>query len=122
MATGLKIPVGVNRSGGAAIETDSRAELRKLLVLALSEGGDDNPFQNLGLSPNLVFQIKDAAFRSQAQREIERVIAQFPERVALLPDEGITFEEEVEGEVTVNFKYIDLEFNTVEEFTKTFTR
>ena len=122
MATGLKIPVGVDKSGGAAIETNSQEQLKKLVILALSEGGDDNPFHDLGLAPNLIFQIKDSAFRAQAQREIERVLAQFPERVSMIPNEPITFEEDVEGEVSVNFKYIELEKNTVEEFSTTFTR
>ncbi|MCB0490626.1 MAG: hypothetical protein KDC99_19290 [Cyclobacteriaceae bacterium] len=122
MATGLKIPVRVGKSGGAAIETNSQAQTKKNLILALSEGGDDNPFQRLGLSPTLLFKIKDAAFRAQALREVERKFDEFSETISLLPDEPITFKEDQEGIIELNVKYINLETNTVEEFTKKFSR
>lgn len=120
MATGLKIPVRVDKSGGAAIETDSAAQLKKLLFLALSEGGDDNPFQRVGLGAGLIFRIKDAALRGLAEREVMRVLAQFSDRVELLPDEPITFDETVSGEVRLGFRYVDTAFHRVEEFVAQF--
>jgi hypothetical protein len=122
MASGLKIPVGVDKSGGAAIESSSQRELKKLLFLALSEGGDDNPFQRLGLSSDLIFRVKDASFRSLALREIQRVLAQFSDRVEIFPDEPITFNEDVSGQVECSFKYIDKESHSVQEFSTKFVR
>jgi len=65
MPTGLKIPVRVNKSGGAAIETDEVEQTKKLMFQALSEGGDNNPFQSFGLNGNLVFSIMNPSFRGQ---------------------------------------------------------
>ena len=121
MATGLKIPVGVDKSGGAALETSPSKQNKKILLLALSEGGDNNPFQRLGIG-NLIFKIKDVATRAQVQREIQRVIGQLSDRIVLIPNEPITFREDVEGELEVSIKYIDIETNKVEEFTPKFTR
>lgn len=121
MATGLKIPVGVDKSGGAAVEVSSSKQNKKILLLGLSEGGDNNPFQKLGIG-NLIFKIKDVATRAQVQREIEKVVNQLSDRIVLLPDEPITFNESVEGELEVNIKYIDIETNRIEEFTRKFTR
>lgn len=121
MAKGLKIPVGVDKSGGAAIEGSSSRQNKKILLLGLSEGGDNNPFQKLGIG-NLVFKIKDVATRAQIQREIEKVINQLSDRLVLHPDEPITFNEDVEGELEVNIKFIDIETNKVEEFQQKFTR
>lgn len=121
MATGLKIPVGVDKSGGAAIESSSSKQNKKILLLALSEGGDNNPFQRLGIG-NLIFKIKDVATRAQVQREIEKIIGQLSDRIVLIPNEPITFKEDVEGELEVSIKYIDIETNKVEEFSPRFTR
>lgn len=121
MATGLKIPVGVGKSGGAALETSSSKQNKKILLLALSEGGDNNSFQRLGIG-NLIFKIKDVATRAQVQREIQKVIGQLSDRIALIPNEPITFREDIEGELEVSIKYIDIETNKVEEFTPKFTR
>ena len=121
MATGLKVPVGVSKSGGASLESDSSKQNKKILLLALSEGGDNNPFQKLGIG-NLIFKIKDVATRAQVQREIQKVVNQLSDRIVLLPDEPITFKEDVEGELEVSIKYIDIETNKVEEFTPKFTR
>jgi len=50
--TGLSIPMTVNKGGGAKIE-NSDAQLHKLILQALQEGDDDNPFQDLGIQPKI---------------------------------------------------------------------
>jgi len=122
MATGLKIPVGVNKSGGAAVETDLVKQKRKLLELAFSNGEDDNPFQDLGLDSSLIFAVKDEAFEARAIIEINRILGGFVELIRLAPDVPITFNREVEGETELGFQYVDLEVDRVEEFTKKFTK
>jgi len=122
MATGLKIPVGVNKSGGAAIEKNGAEQKKKLLTLALSEGGDDNAFQNLGLNPNLIFSIKDAAFRGKAKREVQRIFGQFLGLLELAPSTPITFDEDTLGEVALIVSYVDLETNKVETFRRSFAK
>lgn len=123
MATGLKIPVGVGRSGGAAIETDDVKQTKKILELALAEGGDDNAFQELGLDKTLVFSVNNPAFRGRAQRALDIILSKFTDRIRLAPDTPIKFEEgDEEGEVVMSFEYVDITTNKVEEFRKKFIR
>lgn len=122
MPTGLKIPVGVDKSGGAAVETNESAQTKKLLVLALSEGGDENPFQNIGLPADLIFSIKSPALRARSEKMINRILAKFTERVALGPKEPFTFKEDTPGEYELTFQYVDLLTNKVTDFRKGFRR
>ena len=122
MPTGLKVPVGVDKSGGAKIETDIVEQTKKLLVLAFSEGGDDNAFQNLGIGPGLIFSVKNASFRGKAERTVRLVLKKFIDRVALVPGDEITFDDSEEGEVELRFRYVDLQTGTTEEFIKRFVR
>ena len=122
MPTGLRVPVGVNKSGGANIETDETEQTKKMLKLALSEGGDFNPFQDLGLKGDLVFSIRNAAFRGRAQKAIERVLAKFADRMRLAPGTAITFNQDIENEIEMSFEYVDLSTNKVEEFEMKFVR
>ncbi len=121
MPTGLKIPVRVNKSGGASIETNEVKQTKKLLFQALSEGEDNNPFQDLGLKGNIVFSVMNAAFRGRALQAIENILAKFSERIALKPDQPIRFEE-IGAEVEVSFEYLDLLTNKTEEFRRKFAR
>ena len=120
MATGLKLPVGVNKSGGAAIQQNSQAQLLKVFGIALSEGGDQNPFQNLGISSNLVFQIQSRDFNSKAEREIERVLQGFTDRLELAPDEPFVFSQEREGETILTVRLFDIEQNESVDFKQRF--
>jgi len=122
MATGLKIPVGVDKSGGAALERNDALQKKKLLTLAFSEGGDDNPFQSLGLDPGLIFNIKNAQFRGRAKLEVERILADFNGLILLAPNEPIKFNFDNEGEVELSFEYVDLETNQPQDFKKSFSR
>ena len=122
MATGLKIPVGVNKSGGAAVETDVTKHKKKLLQLAFSIGGDKNPFQTLGIDPTLIFSLKDEFFQSRARAEAERIFASFIDLMELIPDDPITFEDITEGEIEMTVKYVDLEVDEIQTFTKKFSK
>ena len=122
MPTGLKVPVTVNRSGGAAIEKDELKNTQKILDLAFSEGDDKNPFQDLGIEDNLIFSIDNPAFRGRVTRAIESILAKFPDAVQLTESEPITFEKVREGELQMSLKYIDLLTGRQETFTKLFTR
>ena len=122
MPTGLRIPVGVNKSGGANIETDEASQNRKLLILALSEGQDNNPFQNLGGFRELIFQIRNAGVRARAESRLRQILAKYSDRIQLSTDLPIEFSTANEAEVELSFSYIDLLTNTIEEFRQTFKR
>lgn len=120
MPTGLRIPVRVNESGGAAIETDEAEQNKKLLFLALQDGNDDNPFQNLGIAKDTLFSVIDGAARGVATRAIRNVMKKFEDRMDFAPDKPIKFNIKGDGEIEVSFEYVDLFTNTVEEFRTTF--
>ena len=115
MPLGLKIPVGVDFRGRAAVETNESKNTAKILSLAFQQGGDNNPFQQLGIDDRLIFGIKSAAFRGRAILAVRRILEKFPELVRV-DDSTISFDDSVEGEFTLSFKYIDLLTNKEEEF------
>lgn len=122
MPTGLRVPVGVNKAGGANIEDDEVEQTKKMLHLALSEGGDDNPFQSLGLKGDLVFSVRNNAFRGKALNFVTRVVSKFADRIALAPGEPITFSQDTENEVEMSLKYVDLSTSKIQDFVKKFAR
>jgi len=123
MTMGLKVPVGVSTSGGAYIEKSDGEQMKKILFLALSQGDDKNPFQNLGREINeLIFRIKKPSTQARAKDILERVLAKFSDRIQLAPDAVITFQDIGEGEWEMSFEYVDLALDKVQEFKKKFTR
>lgn len=125
MARGLQVPLGVSKSGGAKLQ-EERTQLDKLVVLALLEGGDDNPFQDIGLSPSVLYRDNSDSSKFDVQTEIEQKLLSFKNRLKIT-DEGVRIEEipdpEDNNEYTsaVSFEYVNLDTNDVREFASTFT-
>ena len=125
MFKGLSVPVTVNKGGGAK-KQGSDTQLDKLIVLALQEGDDDNPFQDLGLSPNIIYRINDDISKYDVKEEIERVLTSFKGRMKLSA-EGVQINElrntlqTVEGESHVSFEYMNLDTHSPREFQAPFT-
>jgi hypothetical protein len=117
MPKGLKIPVGVDNRGRAAIEKDQSKNTQKILSLAFQEGNDDNAFQLLGIDDSLIFSIKTASFRGKATQAVRRILAKFSELVRM-DETTLSFDESKIGELVISFKYIDLLTNKEEEFTQ----
>ncbi len=116
MYKGLSIPLTVNKGGGAKKEPET-SQLDKLVVLALQEGDDDNPFQDLGLSSSLIYKINDDVSKYEAKVEIERALSRFRGRLKLSND-GVVIDsrESYDGESHVNFEYVNLDTNNLREF------
>jgi len=77
MATkGLRLPVKTAKSGGIDIEKET-SELDKILRLALSEGDDHNPFQDIGIMPRIIYSINDMTTASEARLEVKRILKKF---------------------------------------------
>ena len=124
MPKGLQIPLGVSKSGGAKIEDESR-QLDKLVVLALLEGGDDNPFQNLGLSPSILYRDNSDASKFDAQTEITQKLQGFKDRLKLssagvIIEEVLSPEDANEYTTAVSFEYINLDTDDVRTFSSPF--
>ena len=118
MPTGLRIPVGVDGKGRASVETDQSKNTLKNLKLAFSEGDDDNPFQDLGLKGAIIFSINNPAFRAKALRAIQQILDKYSELVELDESKPITFRQDEENEVIMEFTYIDLLTRETKPFSK----
>jgi len=125
MATGLKVPLVASKSGGAAIQ-DEETQLDKLVVLSLLEGGDDNPFQDIGLSPTVLYRDNSDSAKADMRTEIEQKLKSFRGRLQLT-DEGIVIEEKQNPEAMneyssfVRFDYVNLDVNDAREFASAFS-
>ena len=115
MAIGLKMPVGVTSAGGAAL-LDEPDELRKLVILAISEGEDDNPFQQLGIDMRIIFAQNDPSAVALARSSITAILNKFDERLALDSSVPIQFNIEENGELRVQFRYVNLDSNEPNDF------
>ena len=118
MAKGFALPVGVDKSGGAATVEDT-FDLDKILRLALSPGDDDNPFQQLGLDERIIFNVNDPAARGLARASIEAILRKYADRVEIDPNNPIQFSVVESGRLDVSFKYIDLDTGNVNDFRTT---
>lgn len=124
-AIGLSIPLRVNKGGGAAKETEEN-QLDKLVVSALQEGGDENPFQDLGMKSRIIFRINDDAAKFDVVDDIKRILKAFEGRLELGPD-GIVVTDILnpqteEAESNVHFEYINLDINEAREFAEILTK
>jgi hypothetical protein len=120
MPRGLKLPVGVDGTGGTAM-VDGEEENRKIIWSALSDCDNDNAFQqDLGLGSSMVFGIKDAGVRA---RILDRVTDIFRIFEALqrfrLKRESVAWRK-ADGELILEFKYLDLESDEEQSFSRAF--
>lgn len=115
MPKGLGIPVFPSSSGGARIEADP-VHTKTVLRLALSAEGDQNPFQLLGISEDMIFEINDPTVRGRARRAVENIIRKFNDRIARDTSTPIDFQVTEAGRLSVSFRYIDLTTSSVNDF------
>lgn len=118
MPAGLRVPIGVNKSGGLAfVEHDDQDQ--KVIKLALGSGDSENAFQQgegLALGVDMIFDINDPTNRVRIRRLIVGIFADFEtaNRFKLLPD-SLEFSEEG-AEATLKLKYLNIESDEVNEF------
>jgi len=115
MGVGLKMPVGVTSAGGADL-LDEPHELQKILTLALSEGGDDNPFQQLGLDSRIIFSQNDPSSAAVARSAITSVLNKYDDRLALDTSIPVQLKIEQNGELRAQFRYVNKDTNEVNDF------
>jgi hypothetical protein len=121
MATGIKMPVKASRAGGTEYQRDSKQK-EKVFRLALSVGDDKNPFQDVGLKEDAIYQVEDALAASEIRLEVERILQKFTGSIAIKPGSEITvFRKDDEG-IYVQFEWIDLETNETGEFLQPFRK
>lgn len=109
MASGLDIPVGVDASGRMRIVRGPE-QLRKIILLGLTDGSSANPFHDLGIGQEVVFSNPDKA-RAIATHKIKRFFAQLQaeRRASLKPGYPRFIENPNTGELECLVVYVDLE-------------
>lgn len=111
MPRGLRVPVGISSNGGAATDDGDDNDI-KIIKTALSDGDNDNAFQqDISLGSDLVFDISDPVFRSEIVGRIIRIFNKFKleKRFKLLRSTIRWNDEPEEGDISISFKYLNLE-------------
>ena len=122
MATGLAVPVGVNRRGGIA-KVSGDANNKKLLNLALTDNESANAFQqNIGMNQDIIFGLDTTELRSIVLQRLRTIFAEFEllKRFKLM-EESIEWSSEPDNGIQIlEFKYHDLESDEIQSFKKSF--
>lgn len=122
MATGLAIPVGVNAGGGARL-TSGEENDRKIIMLALGSGWNENAFQqDIALGQDMIFALSDVTIRAKIKRRLVQIFRDFQtqNRYRLLT-ETIKWTEAGDQTLELFFKYANLETDEVKDYTIKFT-
>ena len=122
MPVGLRMPVGVDESGGAAIAQPAE-QSHKILRTALSPCYSWHAFQqDLGLGENEIFDVNSPLIIPRLRRRVKRILNAFraDDRYKLVPG-SLTVAESAEGsgEIAISFRYIDIEADTEQQFVDT---
>jgi hypothetical protein len=124
MPKGLAIPVGVNPSGGARLVEGDDNDV-KIIKLALGSDENENAFQqNIGLGKGMVFEISDETLRARVQRRLVEVFRRFEaQKRYILRTSTIKWEENpATGDLTLSFKFVNLESDDEKDFRQAFNR
>lgn len=114
MPVGMRMPVGVDEQGGAAMSAGSDY-IHQLLITALRDCESRNPFQDLGISERNIFDIDDPVTRGRLMTRVKDVFARFEaQSLARLASGSSAIrwaESEADGEAVLEVQYIDMESN-----------
>ncbi len=122
MSRGLALPVGATNTGSSK-QTEGDEQASKVILLALSDNDNDNAFQqDEGLGAAHVFQLSDAGTRAYVNNRLKEIFAKFARvRLYQLQQSSIKWAKGDEaGDKVLEFKYINLETNEVQEFKKVY--
>jgi hypothetical protein len=122
MATGLKIPIGVNSSGGAELVSGDEND-SKIIKLALSNDDNENAFQqDIGLGEDMVFDLSDPTTKSKIAVRIQRIFSKFQaeKRYKLLRNTIKWTDDSETQETTLEFRYLNMESDEVQEYEQKF--
>jgi hypothetical protein len=110
MATGLQIPLGVNRSGRANLVSDD-SQIIKIIALHMSISDSENPFQDIGLD-GLIYDINDTRLQPVLKHKlVELFVSLKADEIAELDESSIKFIEE-DGELILDFRFYNLSSNS----------
>lgn len=117
MAAGISSPARANGNGGLLIVTKDQ-HIRSLVGVALGEGDSNNPFQDLGLGEEMIFDIADPGSFNAVADKITRIFQGFEEsELAQLQDreDNLSVEELSEGEFNMKVFFVNLQTGQADE-------
>ena len=123
MPSGLRLPIGVNKSGGMAVVNGDSND-QKLIAVALGDDDNENAFQqSIGLGIGMVFDINDPFIRGGITRKLKEIFELFQaqKRFKLLTDTIEWKTDSETQEMILQFRYLNLESDEEGEFTKVFS-
>lgn len=121
MPRGFAMPVRVAPWGGLLLVEGDENDA-KIISLALASDDNENAFQqDIGLGEAMVFDISDAQLRGGIMGRVRSIFRRFEaqKRYRLL-SETLRWTEG-DGELTLTFKYHNLESDEIKDFSKTYT-
>lgn len=124
MPRGLRMPIGVDGTGGLAI-VDSEENDQKIIFMALGSGHNENAFQqDIALGDDMVFDLSDPAVKARILRRLYRIFEDFVrlKRYKLKRDTVKFTEDSLNQVLNLEFKYINLESDEERAFSRKFTR
>jgi hypothetical protein len=122
MAKGLALPVGVDATGGAAMAEGDTKDF-EVIATAIADCDSDHAYQqDLGVGSSMIFDVNDPEGQSRIIRRVRTVFDEFraAQRFKLLPN-TIKISQDTEGELVMEFRYINLESDEEKTFRETLT-
>lgn len=123
MASGISIPLRPGASGGMARASGNEQDTN-ILMLALASDDNENSFQQgNGLGISMIFDISDPQARADILAQLRRVFSRFErlKRFKLLENTIRWIDDPKNpGETILACKYIALETDKLEDFSKTY--
>ncbi len=122
MATGLKVPVGVNPSGGASLVHGDDND-NKIIKIALSNDDNENAFQqDVGLGEEMIFDISAPTSKSKIMVKVQRIFTKFQaeKRYKLLRNTVKWTDDPENQEVNLEFRYLNLESDEEQTYEQKF--
>ena len=117
------MPVGASPSGGAALVKGDDND-RKIIYMALSSDDNENAFQqDIGLGQSMVFDLSDVALRAKIRRRLLQIFEAFQRqnRYKLLKNTIVWGEDTVKQELSLEFKYHNIESDEEKTFRRVFS-
>ncbi len=108
---GLRLPIGVGANGGAAL-IDGDVNDMKIITIALGSSENENAFQqDITLGEDMLFDLNDPTIRARILRRLYAIFEVFRVKKRFkLKNETIRWEENpITQELTLEFKYVNLE-------------
>jgi len=121
MTKGIDIPVRTSNDGGSKT-VEGSSQLKKLLGLAFGENDDENPFQNIGIDQEIIYRVASSNHAGEIRQIVNDIVSLFEGRIVLVPENAITLERNVEGQLDVTVRFFDPETDEEDEFRTKFTR